>query len=369
MENPLHKEVLNRHWQELRGKANVLNVALGTKWKAGKDTGIPAIIVLVRKKLLLAELSPKDIVPTELETVPTDIIEVAPITWEAGDTAISRLHPDLQRRRLGLKDKEPPPKAKLLLSDVPVKYNGEAEWTGWASPIQDQRDCGICTAFDIIGFWEGFIRIKENNPSDPIKLSEAHPFFCSGGTCDGGNTMEAVLGQCTKGVCLETCLPYIDRDQQCAENICPNWQDTARKVLQWGTAQGDAKIKSLLDKGPLGATMTVYLSFFNYVSGVYQKLPVDGIAGRHGIALYGYSDPLGAWLLRNSWGLKWGPGCQLPNGKSIPGYCWIAYGNEGIDSVVYNITSEGPMTQPQPAPSCCLLGAWRKIGGLFRRLV
>jgi C1A family cysteine protease len=339
-------EVLSRYWEELKTKANYLNVAIGTKFKDGKDTGVPAIVVYVSKKVATAELSPEDTVPREIEGVPTDIVELAPTDWQAGKTDISQLHPAEQLHRMGLIKGPISPKAvsKYVLAGTP---SGASEWSAWAYPAQDQANCGICTAFGNTGVWETKLRIAAKNPNLDCKLSEAHLFFCSGGTCDGGNTVDAVLNHAMKGVCLESCLPYKDIDQACSAGICANWWLNAKRLKGWNKITDPTAIKILLDSEPLNCTMAVHQSLFNYVSGVYKNLGnSDPIVGYHDIGNLGYSDALSADLIRNSW-KGWGSKC-LVNGVIRPGYCWIAYGE--LDAERQQLILDGPVPAPSPTP-------------------
>ncbi len=341
----MSKEILSRHWEELSRKANYLNIRLGTKFKDGKDTGVPALVVYVSKKVAAAELAAEHLIPKEIEGVATDVVELAPTTWQAGPTSVSQLYPELQVRRLGLKER-PLPKARLGALK-PKAPSGASEWTKYLSPIQDQGNCSSCVAFGIIGVWEGCIRIKENNPSDPIKLSEAHLFFCSGGTCLGGGDIVAALAQATqnnppiatRGVCPESCLPYKDVDQGCGAGICADWPKNAATLTNWDTVSDPTQIKTLLDTKPLNATMSVHQSFFTYVSGVYKNLgPSDPIDGGHDIGCVGYSDKLHAYLIRNSWNTTWGQGCVV-NGVVCPGYAWVDYAE--LDAQMYELIPNG----------------------------
>jgi hypothetical protein len=362
----MSKEVLGRHWEELKRYPNVLNVGIATKWKDGVDTGVPSITIYVSKKVPESQLVENEVIPKEIEQISTDVIEVAPTSWNAGPTSISDQHPDQQIRRLGLKEK-PRPKAQVLIA-VPAKVpSGESELTKWLSEIQDQKNCGSCSVFGNIGVWEGLIRIAANNPGLVIKLSEAHLFFCSGGTCDGGNTVEAVLTQAMQGVCLESCLPYQDHDQACGAGICQNWWLNAKKLAGWNAIVDRTAIKILLDTQPLNGTLSVHQSLFNYVSGVYKNLGVqDPIVGGHDIGVVGYSDKLNAWLIRNSWGKGWGSGCII-SGLNRPGYCWIDYGE--LDIQMQQLIPDGPVpappNPPPPPHKHCIFGlpAWqnRKI--------
>ena len=94
------QEVLERHL-ELRSLPNVLNVATASKWIDGKDTGIPSIVVYVAKKKSLRALKKVDRVPSEVDGVPVDVIELSSPDFKLGDTATSRLSPGVQRRIAG----------------------------------------------------------------------------------------------------------------------------------------------------------------------------------------------------------------------------------------------------------------------------
>lgn len=211
-----------------------------------------------------------------------------------------------------------------------------SDWRNYCSPIQDQGECGSCTAFGSIGAWEPNIRILEGNPTDPLKLSERDLFFCSGGTCENGNTPKAVLDWAqSNGTCSEACLPYGDvsngTDYPCGARICASPVYT--KIVSWTPITSVTQMKALLAKGPLVTTMICHQSFMNYVSGVYHNLGAsDPIVGGHMIAIVGYDDTKGAWLLRNSWGTEWG----------MAGYCWIKYGDSNIDNTMYQIVPTTP---------------------------
>jgi len=218
----------------------------------------------------------------------------------------------------------------------------------WASSIRDQGNCGSCTAFGTIGAWEGCIRVAENDPNFLIDLSERDLFCCSGGFCELGNTMEAVLNQTRDvGTCTEDCCSYDALDHFCGQGRCDNWWIDGKKVKIWNAITDTDKMKEALDSTPLVSTMEVHQSFMNYKSGVYHSLGVnDPILGGHCIAIVGYDDELGAWLVRNSWGTDWG----------MDGYAWVQYGDSEIDTEMYLLIPDEEPPPPSPSPSPCQLG-------------
>jgi len=227
----------------------------------------------------------------------------------------------------------------LKTSNQKVNQNtGKADWTKYCSPIQDQGNCGSCSAFGTTGIMEAVIRIKDQNPTEDVKLSESDLLLCSGGTCELGNTMENTFAKAMRGVATEKCQPYQVWYRYCGDGRCDNWWLTGKKINGWQPITDKAQIKKILDTiGPLVSTMTVHESFLHYQSGVYHNLgSQDAEVGGHAIGIVGYDDSLGAWRLRNSWNTGWGE----------QGYCWIAYGDSQVDDQMYQLLPDGAVAPP-----------------------
>lgn len=69
------KAAKQQHQQELMGKPNVVGVGVGYKIVGGETTDIPCIIVFVRQKVAAESLSAEQMVPAQVEGVPTDVVE------------------------------------------------------------------------------------------------------------------------------------------------------------------------------------------------------------------------------------------------------------------------------------------------------
>lgn len=236
--------------------------------------------------------------------------------------------------------------------------NLNKDWKTFCSEIRDQGNCGSCTAFGIIGAWEPNLRIIAKIDAD---LSEKDLFFCSGGMCQLGNTMDNVLNRALKGVAIESCDPYVDVDSLCGWGRCDNWWETGFKLDKWQAITKIEGMKNALNKAPLVGVMDVHESFLHYVDGVYHSLGTfDPIVGGHCIAIIGYDDEKGAWHLRNSWGTGWG----------MQGYAWVQYGDSAIDDIMYSITLSANKPEPEPNPSPCTIGnGLAKIGNFFAWLL
>lgn len=73
------RALLKRHSKDLLSRANVVATGVGFKVTGGKRIDTPSIICSVHKRVPASSLSQKDLVPTELNGVPTDVVETGPI--------------------------------------------------------------------------------------------------------------------------------------------------------------------------------------------------------------------------------------------------------------------------------------------------
>jgi len=333
--------VLDRHHDDLKKLPGVLNTAVSEKWSNGVNTHQPAIIIYVERKIAADRLSPSELIPKEIEGIPTDVIEIAPKTWIPGKTMVSQLKPSEQRRLLGVT----PPKV-VMASPAAVKETAglEVNWQKYCSPIQDQAKCGSCVAFGCIGIMEACIRALENDPADPIKLSEDQAFFCSGGRCDWGSDCPTILEFLRlHGVCPASMMPYTDSNHACNLKITPGWEQYVRKISSWHNISNLVARFAIL-KLPMVAVMEVHQSFFSYTGGVYQSLgPTDPHVGWHCVGCIGISDITQSWRARNSWGTGWG----------MDGYFVIGYGDSHFDDEFWTLVPDMspvpvPPTPPQP---------------------
>ncbi len=67
-----------KYADELMQKANVVGVGVGLRQENGVYTQTPALVVMVRQKVPLAELAKEDRIPKELDGVRVDVVETGP---------------------------------------------------------------------------------------------------------------------------------------------------------------------------------------------------------------------------------------------------------------------------------------------------
>jgi len=154
-----------------------------------------------------------------------------PETWIAGDTSVSNLSLEEQRRLMGVQ-----PSAiiwEMLQSSREIfsakqayTYPARVDWRNvngqdWTTPVRDQMECGSCVAFATLGAIESRLEIAENNPNLNPDLSEAQMYFCSGNSCSSGWYPAGGMDFARDvGATDETCYPYRGVNQYCS--LCPN---------------------------------------------------------------------------------------------------------------------------------------------------
>ncbi len=73
-------EIQQRHEAELLRYPNVIGVATGIRTRSGKPTGEPCLVVYVERKLPRKRLAAKDLLPSDIEGIPVDVVETGPLT-------------------------------------------------------------------------------------------------------------------------------------------------------------------------------------------------------------------------------------------------------------------------------------------------
>lgn len=361
------EETLDRNWEELMKLPHALNAGISTKFVGGIDTRLPCIALFVdrkvpkdpeeAKKLGLEPLKPEHVVPQKIEGMPVDVVELSTKDYELGETSVSRLPPDIQRRLMGAKRKpQQVTKAVGVFTATPLPATGP-DLSSWASPIQDQKSCGSCTGEGTNGVMESVIRIAANDMKAVNLLSVRDLFIRSGGTCEGGNTPDAVLNQAMNGVALEVDCPYDGMangsDTPCVLPV--DWWTRGKRIKGWNPISNLSQIKFALLSVPLCVTMEVHQSFLNYKGGgPYHNLgPMDPVVGGHMMGVFQYDDTLGGGVfrnLRNSWGTSdWGK-------PEKPGWADVLYGE--LDAMQYQLTPDGPIPEPSPEPTPCRASMW-----------
>lgn len=174
---------------------------------------------------------------------------------------------------------------------------------GAVTHVKDQGVCGSCWIFSGIGVLEGY---NFRKTGELISLSEQNVVDCFSNTsCLGGFPGDALTYVQENGVSTETQYPYKDKQMTCkpsTDKIRINF--TAYDCIN-GT-EGD--LSDALDKyGPISVSMFVDARLRLYTEGIWYDKWCSEISN-HAMLLIGYGTEKGQdyWLIKNSWGTKWG---------------------------------------------------------------
>jgi len=184
--------------------------------------------------------------------------------------------------------------------------------------------CGSCWAHGAMSSLADRIKILRNGKWPDYNLAIQYILNCGtseAGSCYGGSATGAFNFVRSKGIPLDTCLPYQADDFACTPiNTCRNckgppgegtcWAQqnyTRFFVDQYSDVQGVSRIMSeIATRGPVAAGVdATYLE--DYTGGIITVTQPANI--NHIVSLVGYgTDSTGVdyWIGRNSWGQYWG---------------------------------------------------------------
>jgi C1A family cysteine protease len=184
-------------------------------------------------------------------------------------------------------------------------------------PVYDQGQLGSCTA-NAIGFAHQFDQMKqgEKNPYTPSRLFIYYNERDMEGNIDqdvGASIKDGIASVNQLGVCPETMWPY--DIQKFKDKPTKDCYDIALKNVSISSKRLDGtnleQLKQcLVDGFPFVFGFEVFESFESKevaTTGV-MPMPKDGerVLGGHAVAAVAYSSDRNAFLIRNSWGDKWG---------------------------------------------------------------
>lgn len=211
---------------------------------------------------------------------------------------------------------------------------------GYVTPVRDQGYWGSCWAFSAMAAYESSYKIIYGQA---INASEEYVVNCfNSGGWDGGWPYKVFMWMTImkRNAADETALPYSGPPQN-----CPSWTPMSKfYAIKWGMVDAAkfnavpdvTKIKEALCKyGVISTTLYANDMFKHYTGGYFfgfQSSTNDYAAINHAVAIIGWDDSIGCWLIKNSWGTDWGTECGYNTER---GYMWIKYNsnNIGVQSI------------------------------------
>ena len=197
----------------------------------------------------------------------------------------------------------------IQTKDLPEYFS----WTNingidYTTDIKNQAPAPTCEAYALCASIETLMQYQIGELYDP-DLSETHLYFYAGGTYEAGyvNLVDAANYLIEFGVPDEGCYPDPHRPFDYPFESVHGWENRTINIQEWGWVDRDIEsIKNaLIEYGPLIICMYFWNNFFYYNGGVYTR-GFGQIAGGHVMTIVGYDDDEQCWIIKNSWGEKWG---------------------------------------------------------------
>jgi len=210
--------------------------------------------------------------------------------------------------------------------------NSSVDWRekGYVTHVKDQKHCGSCWAFSAVGSMEGahfkstgkLVSLSEQNLVD-CSRKEGN-LGCMGGIMD--KAFEYVIKN--KGIDTESSYPYT----AVTGKVCKYKQDnvgaTISSFKDIPTNSEADLMNAVATIGPISVAIDASKPTFHfYKSGVYFDRKCSSTHLDHGVLAVGYgADDNGEsyWIVKNSWGVKWGDKGYIKMAKDKNNACGIA---------------------------------------------
>ncbi|KAM3175097.1 hypothetical protein ACTXT7_009213 [Hymenolepis weldensis] len=191
-----------------------------------------------------------------------------------------------------------------------------------------QGNCGSCWAFSSTGALEGALA---NKTGKLISLSEQQLVDCTrtkhgNDGCSGGYMYTAFKYLENHTIEPEIAYPYQATDGPCRYNESLG-VGSIRDIGNVTEKNETSLMEAVALVGPISVAIDASaLGFMFYHHGIYKSRWCSSIFLNHGVLAIGYGklDGTSYWLLKNSWGTKWGMKGYIMMAKDYRNMCGIA---------------------------------------------
>jgi len=208
-----------------------------------------------------------------------------------------------------------------------------ADWRRYMPAVKNQGRCGSCWAFaaiDVVDFYAG------------SSHSEQQLVDCSGQGCGGGSPFHALRYLERYGSISESSYPYRGNDGRCQRS----GKQIAARVWNVRSYWNEAGLAAMVSKQP--TAICIYggggFAFVSYRSGVFNA---DCGSRNEGHCLGAVGFTSGYWILRNSWGPRWGQAGHMYFKRGV-NLCTIGT-RGGAAAYARKAYKDLPLNQPIPS--------------------
>ncbi|RZC33185.1 Peptidase C1 and/or Inhibitor I29 domain containing protein [Asbolus verrucosus] len=199
---------------------------------------------------------------------------------------------------------------------------------GAVTPVKDQGKCGSCWAFSVTGAIESQVKIAEG-PNYNVSLSEQQLVDCvaTNGGCRGGWMTNAFAYVASSdGIYSEDDYPYQGEVGTCMYNIIGEPAACIQGYAELSKPDEGLLVEIVATKGPVSVAIDTSDSFASYSGGVYYNPGCSPKIFSHAVLVVGYGSENGQdyWIVKNSWGEKWGDHGYIKMARNRDNNCGIA---------------------------------------------
>ncbi|XP_078054338.1 procathepsin L-like [Mustelus asterias] len=227
------------------------------------------------------------------------------------------------------------PESSTLYEPAPHEYDvlQAIDWRkyGFVTEVKNQGRCGSCWAFSATGSLEGQTFKKTRKL---ISLSEQNLIDCSRrhgnkGCCGGRVTAAFKYVEQNYGIDNENSYPYTGMD---------GWRCKYKRQYSAANCTGYERIKkgderalatAVAQIGPISVSVdSTHFQF--YCSGIYHNKSCSKTKLNHAVLVVGYGTngkgkaAQNYWIIKNSWGKRWGNKGYMFLAKDMNNQCGIA---------------------------------------------
>lgn len=257
-------------------------------------------------------------------------------------------------------------KMSMEAAVLPASFDWRSRFT--LSPILDQdspASCGSCYAHGTTSSIQDCFIVSGYNP--PQLSPESLMCGENGGACRGGD-LDCMDQAKDYGICSVSECPYTASCRHDCSCTDP-W-----KITGWGeidTSNIDNIKQAIFQYGPVPITIFADQNLMDYDGGLYDPSYCSNGTTNHIVALVGWDDSTGTWIMRNSWGKSWGESGwgHIPYGCDNIGQeaGWISVPQLPTPTVTPTPIPPTPTPTPTPPPPIpvCHENLWQWLGCLF----
>uniref|UniRef100_A0A8C9QDQ9 Cathepsin L n=1 Tax=Spermophilus dauricus TaxID=99837 RepID=A0A8C9QDQ9_SPEDA len=218
---------------------------------------------------------------------------------------------------------------KPLFGDVPKSVDWRKK--GYVTAVKHQGNCNSCWAFSATGALEGqmFQKTKKLVPLSVQNLIDCSlpqgNYGCYGGRMDHAFQYIKDNG----GLDSEASYPYEAQNRPC--RYSPQNSVANDKGFIDIPEDEEALMKAVATVGPISVAIDAeHDSFKFYKGGIYYNPHCSNTSLSHAVLVVGYgfegaeSDNKKYWLIKNSWGEKWGMNGYMKIARNKNNHCGIA---------------------------------------------